>query len=51
MQVAGMAEDFSWTRSAREYVKIYRRAVTRPRPVLTTPSGSGENGETESHGS
>jgi glycogen synthase len=23
----GMARDFSWTRSAREYVELYRRAI------------------------
>jgi starch synthase len=27
LQAAGMAEDFSWDRSAREYVKIYTRAA------------------------
>ena len=27
LQVAGMRQDFSWDRSAREYVKIYERAV------------------------
>lgn len=27
MQVAGMARDFSWDRSAREYVKVYGRAA------------------------
>jgi starch synthase len=29
IQAAGMACDHSWDRSAREYVKIYERAVTR----------------------
>jgi starch synthase len=29
LQVAGMAVDHSWDRSAREYVKIYERAVDR----------------------
>jgi starch synthase len=28
LQQAGMAEDFSWDRSAAEYVKIYDRAIT-----------------------
>lgn len=27
LQRAGMRQDFSWNRSAREYVKLYRRAV------------------------
>jgi starch synthase len=27
MQVAGMRQDFSWDASAREYVKVYERAV------------------------
>ena len=27
LQVAGMQRDFSWDRSAREYVKIYERAL------------------------
>jgi starch synthase len=29
LQVAGMQQDFSWDRSAREYVKIYERAIMR----------------------
>jgi starch synthase len=29
LQLAGMRQDFSWDRSAREYVKLYERAVTR----------------------
>jgi starch synthase len=29
LQLAGMREDHSWDRSAREYVKIYRRALER----------------------
>jgi starch synthase len=35
LQVAGMQHDFSWDRSAQEYVKIYERAVARAgrRPV------------------
>jgi starch synthase len=31
LQAAGMKEDFSWDRSAREYVKIYERAIGQPR--------------------
>jgi glycogen synthase len=30
----GMAKDFSWTNSAREYVRIYERA----RPTRSTPA-------------
>jgi starch synthase len=29
LQLEGMRQDFSWDRSAAEYVKIYRRAMTR----------------------
>jgi starch synthase len=29
LQLAGMRADYSWDRSAREYVKIYERVVTR----------------------
>jgi starch synthase len=32
VQRAGMAQDFSWDRSAAEYVKIYDRAIKRRRP-------------------
>ncbi|MCX6544348.1 MAG: glycogen synthase GlgA [Acidobacteria bacterium] len=32
IQVAGMKEDHSWDRSAREYVKIYQRAGLKPTP-------------------
>ena len=30
LQRAGMRQDFSWDRSAREYVKLYERAVDKP---------------------
>ena len=29
LQVAGMRQDFSWDRSAREYVKLYERTIAR----------------------
>ena len=29
LQLAGMRQDFSWDRSAREYVKIYEQALSR----------------------
>jgi starch synthase len=29
LQLAGMQQDFSWDRSAQEYVKIYERALSR----------------------
>jgi starch synthase len=32
LQLAGMRQDHSWDRSAREYVKIYERAMTLVRP-------------------
>ena len=34
LQVAGMAQDFSWDRSAREYVKLYETAVRDRRPGM-----------------
>ena len=30
LQLAGMRQDFSWDRSAREYVKLYERALAAP---------------------
>jgi starch synthase len=40
LQRAAMSGDFSWTRSAREYVRVYEAALTaagRPSPVTTSP--------------
>jgi starch synthase len=34
LQVAGMRQDFSWDRSAREYVKLYESARGRPRAYI-----------------
>jgi len=34
LQVAGMRQDFSWDRSAREYVKLYERALGAPDPAV-----------------
>ena len=33
MRARGMAHDFSWTTAAREYEKVYRRAIERRRAV------------------
>jgi starch synthase len=41
LQVAGMRQDFSWDRSAREYVKLYERARARILGPGTEESGSG----------
>jgi starch synthase len=37
VQRAGMTQDFSWDRSAKEYVKIYERAITRRRRASGPP--------------
>jgi starch synthase len=34
LQLAGMRQDFSWDRSAREYVKLYERALGAPDPAV-----------------
>ncbi len=34
LQVEGMRQDFSWDRSAREYVKLYEKALAGPRAYL-----------------
>jgi starch synthase len=36
LQAAGMQQDFSWDRSAREYVKLYESAGRRPRAYIGT---------------
>jgi starch synthase len=36
LQVAGMQQDFSWDRSAREYVKLYESTGGRPRAYIGT---------------
>jgi starch synthase len=45
LQVAGMALDHSWDRSAREYVKIYKRAITRTGRTPGRPARTGNNRE------
>jgi starch synthase len=39
LQRAGMEQDFSWDRSAREYVKLYESARGRPRSYIGTVFG------------
>jgi starch synthase len=39
LQTAGMRQDFSWDRSAREYVKLYESARGRPRAYIGTVLG------------
>ena len=36
LQTAGMRQDFSWDRSAREYVKLYENAKGRPKAYMGT---------------
>ena len=36
LQVAGMQQDFSWDRSAREYVKLYESTRGKPRAYIGT---------------
>ena len=44
----GMAEDFSWRRSAREYLEVYREACTRRRAHLAAAHGPAELGPIDS---
>jgi starch synthase len=32
LQLAGMKQDHSWDRSAREYVRIYEKVIQQPKP-------------------
>ena len=43
LQVAGMRRDFSWDRSAREYVKLYETAVRDRRPGMRAVEWGREN--------
>ena len=40
LQLAGMRQDFSWDRSAREYVKLYEKAVAARRTGAARPNVS-----------
>jgi len=37
---AGMRQDFSWTRSAQDYLRVYARALSRVRGTQVEPPGS-----------
>ena len=40
LQLAGMQRDFSWDRSAREYVKLYESALAGPRAYIGAVRGT-----------
>ncbi len=44
LQLAGMKQDHSWDRSAREYVRIYERAITRPGLWKNDPEAGSRSG-------
>lgn len=35
LQKAGMAQDFSWTRSARQYLELYKKLISEPTTLRT----------------
>ena len=39
LQTAGMAQDFSWNRSARQYLDLYKRLISEPTMMLRTSNG------------
>lgn len=41
LQVRGMLKDFSWDRSAQEYVKVYKRVIASRRPARPSNPRSG----------
>lgn len=41
LQVRGMRKDFSWDRSALEYLTVYKRAIASRRPARPSGPGSG----------
>jgi starch synthase len=43
LQLAGMRQDFSWDRSAGEYVKLYERARLELRPTGLSAEGRGQS--------
>ncbi len=41
LQLADMVQDFSWTKSARKYLEVYKKLMTESTAPLRTPSGIG----------
>ncbi len=39
LQKAGMAQDFSWNRSARQYLDLYKKLISEPTTMLRTSNG------------